>query len=80
MMYMLYISQGEHQTSFYAICTGIMSLGLIVPGSVAGYPLEWFGYTGFFVWILVATIPSFLATWIACRSIDPQFGRRRVIA
>jgi MFS transporter, PAT family, beta-lactamase induction signal transducer AmpG len=79
-MYMLYLSQGENQTSFYAICTGIMALGLIAPGSLAGYPVKWFGYTGFFVWILIATIPSFLATWIACRGMDPNFGRRQVVA
>lgn len=80
MLYMLYISRGEHQTSFYAICTGFMSLGLIVPGSFAGYPLERFGYTGFFIWILVATIPSFLVTWIVQQRLDPQFGRREATA
>jgi len=76
MLYMLYISRGEHQTSFYAICTGFMALGLIVPGSFAGYPLQWLGYTGFFIWILIATIPSFLVTWIVVRKLDPTFGRR----
>lgn len=76
MMYMLYLAQGKHQTSFYAICTGFMTLGLIVPGSFAGKPVEWFGYTGFFMWILVCTIPSFIATWIVYRQMDPQFGRR----
>ncbi len=76
MLYMLYLARGEHQTSFYAICTGFMTLGLIVPGSLAGYPLQWLGYTGFFLWILVATIPSFLVTWIVYRQMDPQFGRR----
>jgi PAT family beta-lactamase induction signal transducer AmpG len=53
-----------------------MTLGLIVPGSFAGYPLERLGYPGFFVWILVATIPSFVVTWIVYRRLDPQFGRR----
>jgi MFS transporter, PAT family, beta-lactamase induction signal transducer AmpG len=76
MLYMLYLAQGKHQTSFYAICTGFMTLGLIVPGSFAGYPLEWFGYTGFFIWILVCTIPSFMVTWIVYRQMDPQFGKR----
>lgn len=80
MLYMLYISRGEHQTSFYAICTGFMSLGLIVPGSFAGYPLERFGYTGFFIWILVATIPSFVVTWIVQQRLDPKFGRREEAA
>lgn len=80
MLYMLYLARGEHQTSFYAICTGFMALGLILPGSLAGYPLEWLGYTGFFVWILIATIPSFVVTSIVCRHMDPQFGRREEAA
>ncbi|MEX0612108.1 MAG: hypothetical protein WD229_08300 [Pirellulales bacterium] len=80
MLYMLYLAQGTHQTSFYAMCTGFMTLGLIVPGSFAGYPLEWLGYTGFFVWILVATIPSFVVTWIVYRNMDPAFGRREAAA
>jgi len=80
MMYMLYVARGKHQTSFYAMCTGFMSLGLIVPGSFAGYPLQWLGYTGFFAWILIATIPSFLVTWIVYRQMDPLFGRREEAA
>jgi MFS transporter, PAT family, beta-lactamase induction signal transducer AmpG len=75
MLYMLYLARGEHQTSFYAICTGFMSLGLILPGSLAGYPLQWLGYTGFFVWIMVATIPSFLVALIVYFQMDPNFGR-----
>lgn len=77
MLYMLYLAQGKHQTSFYAMCTGFMTLGLIVPGSLAGYPLDWLGYTGFFTWILVATIPSFVVTLIVYRQMDPDFGRRK---
>jgi PAT family beta-lactamase induction signal transducer AmpG len=80
MLFMLYLARGEHQTSFYAICTGFMTLGLIVPGSFAGYPLEWLGYTGFFIWILVCTIPSFIVTWIVYRRMDPNFGRREAPA
>jgi len=80
MMYMLYISQGKHQTSFYAMCTGIMALGLILPGNIAGYLLDMLGYTRFFIWILVATIPSFLVTWLVYRQMDPNFGRRQEAA
>jgi PAT family beta-lactamase induction signal transducer AmpG len=76
MLYLLYLARGEHQTSFYAICTGFMTLGLILPGSFAGYPLQWLGYTGFFLWVLVATIPSFLVTRIVYRKMDPLFGRQ----
>jgi PAT family beta-lactamase induction signal transducer AmpG len=76
MLYMLYLARGLHQTSFYAICTGFMTLGLILPGSLAGYPLEWLGYTGFFTWIMVATIPSFVVAAMVYAQLDPQFGRR----
>jgi PAT family beta-lactamase induction signal transducer AmpG len=78
MLYMLYLAQGKHQTSYYAICTGFMTLGLILPGSFAGYPLEWLGYTGFFVWIIVATIPSFVVAWIVYLRMDPKFGAREM--
>jgi PAT family beta-lactamase induction signal transducer AmpG len=80
MLYMLYLARGKHQTSFYAICTGFMTLGLIVPGSFAGYPLEAFGYTGFFAWVLVCTIPSFVVTYIVYQRMDPTFGRREAVA
>jgi PAT family beta-lactamase induction signal transducer AmpG len=80
MLYMLYLSQGKHQTSFYAMCTGFMWIGLNVPAALAGYPLEWLGYTGFFTWVIVATIPSFIVTWIVVRQMDPKFGRREAQA
>jgi len=80
MLYMLYLARGKHQTSFYAICTGFMTLGLILPGSLAGYPLERLGYAGFFTWIMVATIPSFIVAWIVQRNIDPAFGAREETA
>ncbi|MCC7476117.1 MAG: hypothetical protein IT425_12035 [Pirellulales bacterium] len=76
MLYMLNLARGKHQTSFYAMCTGFMTLGLIVPGSFAGYPLEYLGYTKFFIWILLATIPSFVVTWVVYLQLDPNFGRR----
>jgi MFS transporter, PAT family, beta-lactamase induction signal transducer AmpG len=74
MLYMLYLSRGEHRTSFYAMCTGLMALGLIVPASLAGYPLEWLGYRGFFTWVMIATIPSFVVTALVAGRVDAGFG------
>ena len=34
MLYMIYIARGEHQTAHYAICTGFMALGMMLPGHV----------------------------------------------
>jgi PAT family beta-lactamase induction signal transducer AmpG len=57
-----------------------MWIGLNVPAALAGYPLEWLGYTGFFTWVIVATVPSFIVTWIVVRQMDPKFGRREAQA
>ena len=73
-LYMLYVARGSHSTAHFAICTGFMALGMMVPGLVSGWLQEMLGYQHFFVWILVATIPSFLVVaWIP---LDANFGRR----
>jgi len=75
MMYMIYIARGEHQTAHYAICTGFMALGLMLPGMGSGWLQERLGYPHFFIWVLLATIPSFI---VARRiPLDAEFGRRQ---
>ena len=75
MVYMLMVaSEGEHKTAHYAICTGFMALGMMLPGMAAGWVQAQLGYVGFFVWGCVATLPSFAAA--ALVRIDPAFGRR----
>jgi PAT family beta-lactamase induction signal transducer AmpG len=74
LLYMMMVAEGEHRTAHYAICTGFMALGMMLPGMGAGWLQEKLGYVNFFVWVCVATIPSFLATaWI---KVDPAFGRK----
>ena len=60
MLYMIYIARGEHQTAHYAICTGFMALGMMLPGMWSGWLQERLGYPHFFVWVILATIPSFI--------------------
>jgi len=74
MVYMMMIAEGEHKTAHYAICTGFMALGLMLPGMAAGWLQEHAGYLNFFLWVCVATIPSFVAT--ALVKVDPAFGKR----
>lgn len=74
MLYMMMVAEGEHRTAHYAICTGCMALGMMLPGMGAGWLQERLGYVNFFAWVCVATIPSFIAT--ACVRIDPAFGRK----
>ena len=73
MVYMLMVAEGEHRTAHYALCTGFMALGMMLPGMPAGWLQAQLGYTGFFVWACVATIPSFAAA--ALIRIEPGFGR-----
>jgi MFS transporter, PAT family, beta-lactamase induction signal transducer AmpG len=64
---------GKHRTAHYALCTGFMALGMMLPGMGAGWLQEQLGYTAFFVWACIATLPSFAAA--ALLRIDPEFGR-----
>jgi PAT family beta-lactamase induction signal transducer AmpG len=74
-MYMIYIARGEHQTAHYAICTGFMALGMMLPGMWSGWLQEAIGYRHFFSWVILATVPSFLVVlWLP---LEHEFGRKK---
>jgi PAT family beta-lactamase induction signal transducer AmpG len=60
MMYLIYIAEGESKTSHYALATGFMALGMMLPGMLSGYIQEYLGYGNFFIWVFVATIPGLI--------------------
>jgi PAT family beta-lactamase induction signal transducer AmpG len=74
MLYMMMVADGPHKTAHYAICTGFMALGMMVPGMAAGWIQDHIGYVKFFAWVLVCTIPSFVV--IARLKIPPEFGKK----
>ena len=74
-LFMIMTAKGEHQTAHYAICTGFMALGMMLPGMPSGWLQSQLGYTNFFIWVCVATIPSFLVT--ALIRIEPGFGTKQ---
>jgi len=74
MLYLLHFADGEHKTAHYAICTGFMALGMMLPGFFAGWLQEVLGYRQFFVWVMLATIPGFLVAFLV--KVDPLFGRK----
>ena len=79
MVFMLMVAGGVdgsavHKTAHYALCTGFMALGMMLPGMWAGWLQDQIGYQNFFIWACVATLPSFAAA--ALLRIDPEFGRR----
>jgi PAT family beta-lactamase induction signal transducer AmpG len=74
MLYMIYIARGRHSTAHYAICTGFMALGLMLPGLWSGKLQELLGYQHFFIWVMLATIPGFIVT--ALIPLDAGFGKK----
>ncbi len=75
MLYLIYFVQGQNQTSHYAIATGIMALGMMVPGMISGWIQEQLNYQFFFIWVLVCTIPGL--AMIPFLKIDKNFGKKK---
>ena len=67
--FMIYLMQqlapGKYTTTHYAFGTGVMGLCGLVTGVVSGHLQEAMGYIGYFIFVMAATIPSFIATWYA---------------
>jgi PAT family beta-lactamase induction signal transducer AmpG len=74
LLYMMMVARGEHQTAHYAICTGFMALGMMLPGMAAGWIQEQLGYVNFFIWVCGATIFPLIAA--ALVKIDTDFGKK----
>ena len=72
---MMMLSEGENKTANYAICTGFMALGMMIPGMFSGFLQETLGYKYFFKWVMLATIPGFIL--IKFLNINPNFGIKR---
>ena len=74
MLYLIYFSEGKHKTAHYAICTGFMALGMMLPGMAAGWLQETIGYRHFFIWTIICCA----ATIGICAflKIDPKFGKK----
>ena len=75
MLYLIYFSEGEHKTAHYAICTGFMALGMMLPGMMAGWLQETIGYRHFFIWTIICCAATFLVC--AFIKIDPNFGKKK---
>jgi PAT family beta-lactamase induction signal transducer AmpG len=59
------IAPGKYKMAHYAFADGIMALGFMLPSMFSGYISDFLGHKMFFIWVLVATIPSFLITYFA---------------
>ena len=74
MLYLIYISEGKHKTAHYALCTGFMALGMMLPGMISGWIEEMIGYKFFFIWVMICTLPGFII--INYLKYDPKFGMK----
>ncbi len=75
MLFMIYFADGKHKTAHYAICTGFMALGMMLPGMVAGWLQELIGYNHFFIWVMICAIPTL--TIIPFLKIDKEYGIKK---
>ena len=73
-MFMILKSEGEYKTVHYAIATGFMALGMMLPAMVSGWIQEQLGYRHFFLWVVATTIPGFIVA--ALVRVDPDFGKK----
>ena len=74
MMYLIYVAEGESKTSHYALATGFMALGMMLPGMVSGYIQEYLGYGNFFIWVFCSTIPGILLSRFL--EFPAEFGKK----
>jgi PAT family beta-lactamase induction signal transducer AmpG len=74
LLYMIHIARGEHATAHYAICTGFMALGMMIPGMWSGWLADLVGYRHFFAWVILATVPSFVVAMFI--PLERDFGRK----
>lgn len=58
------IAPGKYQMAHYAFGSSLTYLGYTVASMVSGLVSDYLGYKDFFIWVLIATIPAFLITWL----------------
>ena len=74
-LFLMYFARGEHQTSHYAISTGIMALGMMLPGMISGILQESMGYRTFFIWVIACCIVTCVVS--ALIKYEPDFGKKQ---
>ena len=78
MLYMLFACrEGAHRVAHYAICTGIMALGAMLPRFWCGALQDFLGYEAFFGWAILCGVPAFFVVRRAMKSIPADFGRKK---
>jgi PAT family beta-lactamase induction signal transducer AmpG len=76
MLYLIYVADGPHKTSHYAIGTGFMALGMMLPGMAAGAIQEAMGYELFFRFVCLCTLPGIVASILISKRLPADYGKK----
>jgi MFS transporter, PAT family, beta-lactamase induction signal transducer AmpG len=77
MVFLIYIAEGAAKTSHYAIATGFMALGMMLPGMISGFMQEWLGYQNFFIWVVLTAVPGILM--VKYVDFPRDFGKKKPV-
>ena len=58
------VAPGKYRMAHYAFGGALMNAGFLISSSFSGYLSDWLGYKNFFIWVMIATIPAFVVTWL----------------
>lgn len=60
MVFLLRTIRNEYKAAHYAVATGFMTLGMLIPGTISGYLYESLGYANFFLISFMLSIPGMI--------------------
>lgn len=62
MLFLVYFAKGERSTSVFSICTAFQALGMMLPGMIAGYLADRWGFPVFFEWVMLCCLVTVLVS------------------
>lgn len=62
MLFLVYFSKGERSTSVFSICTAFQALGMMLPGMIAGYLADQWGFANFFWWVMACCLVTVIVS------------------
>ena len=62
MLFLVYFSKGDRSTSVFSICTALQALGMMLPGMMAGYLADLWGFATFFWWVMACCMVTVLVS------------------
>lgn len=76
-VYLMYYTQDKYKTSHFAISTGVMALGMMLPGLISGYIQQAVGYQAFFILVFLLAVPGILTLFfvpLSGEQLDPRIN------